>query len=218
MNTQKYIINDIKPLHLNSKMKEAQDVFKHLTYSHLPVEHHGDYIGCISENDAYCFDDDKLLSDFRYAIEPFHVLFNANWMDILKAFAVHNCNIIPVLGEENQYLGYYELNDIMGIFNSTPFLNESGGIIVVEKETQDYSFSEICQIAESNKAHIFGLFVSKTTENKVEVTLKVGQSNLNNIVQTFRRYNYTVISQHDEDKFMEDLKDRSKYLDKYLNI
>jgi len=218
MNTLEYIINDIEPLNLNAKMEEAQNVFKHLTYSHLPVAHNGDYVGCIAENDAYCFDGDKLLSDFRYAIEPFHVLSNANWLDILKAFAVHNCNIIPVLGEDNQYMGYYELNDIMGIFNSTPFLNESGGIIVVEKGIQEYSFSEICQIVESNKAHIFGLFISKATDTKVEVTLKVGQSSLNSIVQTFRRYNYTVISQHDEDKFIEDLKDRSKYLDKYLSI
>lgn len=218
MNTFDYIINDIEPLNLNAKMKEAQIVFKHLTYSHLPVVHDGDYVGCLAENDAYCFDGDKQLNDFRYAIEPFHVLSNANWLDILKTFAVHNCNIIPVLDEGNQYLGYYELNDIMGIFNSTPFLNESGGIIVVEKEIQDYSFSEICQIVESNKAHIFGLFVSKTSETKVEITLKIGQSSLNSIVQTFRRYNYLVISQHDEDKFMEDLKDRSKYLDKYLNI
>lgn len=218
MNTHEYIINDIKPLDLDSKMKEAQDVFKHLTYSHLPIESKGDYVGCISENDAYCFDGSKVLSDFRYAIEPFYVLYNANWMDVLKAFAVHNCNIIPVLGEDNQYVGYYELGDIMSIFNSTPFLNEPGGIVVIAKEAQDYSFSEVCQIVESNDAHILGLFVSKTDGSTVEITLKVGQSSLNSIVQTFRRYNYTVISQHEEDKFIEDLKERSKYLDKYLNI
>ena len=41
---------------------------------------------------------------------------------------------------------------------------------------------------------------------------------MNAIVQTFRRYGYTIISEHEEDKFLEDLKDRSNYLDKYLNI
>ena len=41
---------------------------------------------------------------------------------------------------------------------------------------------------------------------------------MNAIVQTFRRYNYNIISNHEEDKFLEDLKDRSKYLDRYLNI
>jgi hypothetical protein len=41
---------------------------------------------------------------------------------------------------------------------------------------------------------------------------------MNAIVQTFRRYNYLVVSNHEEDRFLEDLKDRSNYLDKYLNI
>ena len=34
-------------------------------------------------------------------------------MDVLKAFATHTCNIIPVLNRGHQYLGYYELADIM---------------------------------------------------------------------------------------------------------
>lgn len=218
MNTSDYIVNDIKPLDFFSKMKEAQDVFKHLTYSHLPVEKEGNFFGCLSENDAYCFDGQKSLEEYSYAIEPFYVFEDANWMDVLKAFAAHNCNIIPVLGENNSYLGYYELSDIMGIFNDTPFLNEAGGIIVIEKEAKEYSFSEICQIVESNDSHILGLFISKSEGNLVEITLKISQRGINSVVQTFRRYNYTVLSQHDEDKFIEDLKERSQYLDKYLNI
>src|SRR5690606_41752465 len=125
---------------------------------------------------------------------------------------------LPVLGAENKYLGYYELGDIMSLFNNTPFLNETGGIIVVEKGIQDYSFSEICQIVESNGTRIFGVFISKIDNGIMQATLKVGHSSLNSIVQTFRRYNYTVVSQHEEDKFLEDLKERSEYLDKYLNI
>ena len=125
---------------------------------------------------------------------------------------------MPVLGENNRYLGYYELGDIMSIFNNTPFLNEPGGIIVVEKGLIDYSFSEVCQIVESNGNRIFGIFISKMKEDTVEITLKVGLSGISSIVQTFRRYNYTIVSHHEEDKFLEDLKERSKYLDKYLNI
>jgi hypothetical protein len=136
----------------------------------------------------------------------------------LEAFALNNSNIMPVLGVDNKYLGYYELGDIMSLFNNTPFLNETGGIIVVEKGIQDYSFSEICQIVESNGTRIFGVFVSKIENETVQVTVKVGHTAMNSIVQTFRRYNYNVISHHEEDKFLEDLKERSEYLDKYLNI
>ena len=40
----------------------------------------------------------------------------------------------------------------------------------------------------------------------------------NNIIQTFRRYNYEIISEHQEDNYINNLKERSEYLDKYLNI
>ncbi len=218
MDTLNYIINDVEPFEISSKIKEVQNSFNQLTYSHIPVLQNGTYVGCISENDAYCFDEAKPISDFQYALEPFHVLEDTNWLDILEAFALHNCNIMPVLGKENKYLGYYELGDIMSLFNNTPFLNETGGIIVIEKGIQDYSFSEICQIVESNGTRIFGVFISKLEGDVMQATVKVGQTGMNSIVQTFRRYNYTVVSHHEEDKFLEDLKERSNYLDKYLNI
>lgn len=218
METRDYIINDVEPIEVSAKIKDVQTVFNQLTYTHIPVARDGHYIGCISENDAYCFENAKNLDDFQYALEPFHVLADANWLDVLEAFAIHNSNIMPVLGDDNRYLGYYELGDIMSHFNNTPFLNEKGGIIVVEKGIQDYSFSEVCQIVESNGTRIFGVFISKMEGDTVQLTLKIGQTGMNSIVQTFRRYNYTLISHHEEDKFLEDLKERSEYLDKYLNI
>ncbi len=218
MEIESYIINDVEPIDVNTEIRTAQSVFNQLTYTHIPVEKNGHYLGCISENDAYCFENTKTLGDFQYALEPFHVLSDTNWLDVLEAFAIHKSNIMPVLGNENQYLGYYELGDIMSLFNNTPFLNENGGIIVVEKGIQDYSFSEVCQIVESNGTRIFGVFISEMKEETVQITLKIGQSGMNSIVQTFRRYNYIVVSHHEEDKFLEDLKERSQYLDKYLNI
>ncbi|WP_271423540.1 CBS domain-containing protein [Aequorivita sinensis] len=218
METINYIIKDIEPFDISANIKDVQTVFNQLTYSHVPVEKDGEFIGCVSENDAYCFDNTKLLSDYQYALEPFHVLEDTNWLDVLEAFALHNSNVMPVLGIDNKYLGYFELGDIMSLFNNTPFLNETGGIIVVEKGIQDYSFSEACQIVESNGTRIFGIFISKITENTVQLTVKVGHTAMNSIFQTFRRYKYNIISQHEEDKFVEDLKERSKYLDKYLNI
>lgn len=218
MNTQEYIINDIAPFNIDTNILEVQDIFNQLTYSHVPVKNDGIYIGCISENDAHCFEGTKQLKDYLYALETFFVREKTNWLDILEAFALHNSNIMPVLGKDNAYIGYYELSDIMSLFNNTPFLNEAGGIIVIEKEQRDYSFSEICQIVESNNAKILGVFISKMDGDMVQATIKIGYIGMNAIVQTFRRYNYLVVSNHEEDRFLEDLKDRSNYLDKYLNI
>ncbi len=218
MDAQDSIVNDIQPFDVSSKIKEVRDAFKKHIYSHLPVMKDGHYLGCISETDAHTFENSKQLTDFEYALEPFRVYENTNWLDILEAFALHGANIMPVLGEENKYLGYYELTSVMSLFNNTPFLNETGGILVVEKGLQDYSFSEVCQIVESNGTKILGAFISNIENGTVQITIKIGHTGMNSIVQTFRRYNYTVVSKHEEDKFLEDLKERSEYLDKYLNI
>lgn len=218
MNTQNYIINDITPFEISTRVIDAQASFNQLTYSHIPVVEQGEFVGNLSETDVHCFESDKKLSDHRYALEPFHVKVETNWIDILKAFAIHNSNIMPVLDTSNKYLGYFELSDIMSLFNDTPFLSEAGGIIVVEKGVTDYSFSEMCQIIESNDAKILGIFISKIENDMMQATIKIGHIGLNAIVQTFRRYSYKIVSNHGEDSFLEDLKKRSEYLDRYLNM
>ena len=40
---------------------------------------------------------------------------------------------MPILDENNIYIGYYELKDFIQLFNDTPFLSEPGGILIVEK-------------------------------------------------------------------------------------
>lgn len=219
MKLSEFIINDIKPLNNSSKISDLQLLFNQLTYSHIPVKDENDtYLGSFSETDAHCFESNKLLSEYAYALEDFYVRDTTIWLDVLEAFAKNSANIIPVLDARNVYLGYYELNDVISLFNETPFFFEAGGILVIEKGLLDYSFSEISQIIESNNGKLLGAFVSKIKNDVVQITLKIGNSSLNDIIQTFRRYSYNIVSGHEEDSYNESLKERSDYLRKYLNI
>ncbi len=218
MQLQDFVINDVEPLKIEDKISDAQMLFNQLTYSHIPILKDGVYVGCISENDAYCFEKARVISDCLYAIEGFFVRPTTNWLDILEAFAQNDANIMPVLDHHNKYLGYYELNDIMHLFNETPFFSEPGGILIIEKGIHDYSFSEISQIVESNDAKLLGAFISKMDGDLAQITLKIGNGSLNEIIQTFRRYSYIIVSGHDDDSYLESLKQRSQYLDKYLNM
>lgn len=219
MNLSQYIINDIKPLYLTDKISDAQMMFNQLTYSHIPVLNADDaYMGCIMDADAHCFESSKDLLDYSYAIEGFFVKEDTVWLNVLEAFAQNSSNIMPVLANDNRYLGYYELNDVINLFNETPFFAENGGILIVEKGLNDYSFSEISQIVESNNGKLLGVFISKIENDLVQLTLKVNGIDLNEILQGFRRYSYNIISGHDDDAFNETLKERSDYLKKYLDI
>lgn len=218
MSIEKYILNDIAIRQLDDKVKDLQNIFSELTYSHLPVEANGVYLGCISETDIRCFDGEKNLAEYQYTLEGFFARETDHWLETLQTFAFNQSNILPVLSLENKYLGYLELHDILTCFNETSFLNEPGGIIVLEKGLRDYSFSEIGQIIESHNAALLGMFVSSKENDLSRITVKLSTSGINEILQTFRRYGYTIISDHQEDSFTKNLEDRSKYLDKYLNI
>ncbi|MBT8260699.1 MAG: acetoin utilization protein acuB, partial [Bacteroidia bacterium] len=182
MPLREYIINDIKPISIDETIKDVQLFFNNLTYSHFPIQKNNVYLGCISEADAHCLVSSKSLSNYQYVLEGFFVRRKTIWLDVLEAFAMSNANIMPVLDEKNNYLGYYELSDFLSIFNETPFFSEPGGILIVEKGINDYSFSEVSQIVESNNAKLFGVFISKIENDIAEITIKIGNSSLSDII------------------------------------
>ncbi|MBL7886112.1 MAG: acetoin utilization protein acuB [Flavobacterium sp.] len=213
-----YITNDYKALDSSEKITDVQDFFIDVPFSHFPVLNEGVFIGNIAADDVETFDSDKKVSEYRYTLETFFARENMIWLDVLEVFAKNHTNIVPVLNEENDYTGYYELEDIVKFFHETPFLKEPGGIIVIQKSIQDYSMSQISQIVESNNGKLLGLFVSEANAEMIHVTIKIALGGMNDIIQTFRRYNYEIISEHHEDNYLNSLKERSEYLDKYLNI
>ena len=213
-----YINNDFKPFPSSEAVAEIQDFFADSTYSHFAVMDNGVYLGCISAVDAETFETGKTIIDYRYSYEGFFVRESMIWLDVLEVFARNNANIVPVLDETNNYIGYYEITDVIKFLNETPFLKETGGILVVEKATADYSMSQITQIVESNNGKLLGVFVSEANAEKVQVTIKTTLGAMNEIIQSFRRYNYEIISEHQEDNYLNTLKERSEYLDKYLNM
>ncbi|HSI70406.1 MAG TPA: CBS domain-containing protein [Gillisia sp.] len=218
MSIETFILNDVEICNLDSKIRDLQIIFNELSYSHLPVEKDGVYLGCISDTDIRCLDGEKTLADYQYILDGFFAREDDHWLETLQTFALNQTNILPVLSLENKYLGYLELHDIISSFNDTPFLNEPGGILVLEKGAREYSFSEVGQIVESHNAALLGMFVSSKDDGLTQITLKLSTTGLNEILQTFRRYGYTIVSEHQEDSFRENLKDRSDYLDKYLKI
>ena len=213
-----YINKEVNPILVHDTVESVQDLFLEFPYSHFPVLEEGIYIGCASADDVELLDADRKISEFRYTFERFFVRNTMNWLDVLEVFAKNETNVVPILDETNTYIGYYEIADIIKCFHETPFLKEDGGVIVVEKGIREYSMSEIAQIVESNDARILGLFISFSDLEKVQVTIKISLRGMNEIIQTFRRYNYEIISEHQEDAYLNNLKERSDYLDKYLNM
>lgn len=213
-----YITTDYKAIDSQETIAVVQEFFDDLTFSHFPVIEEGIYIGSIASEDIETFDSTKKVVDYKYTFEGFFARTNTVWLDLLEVFAKNHTNLLPVLDENNNYLGYYEIEDIIKIFHETPFLKESGGILIVKKAIVDYSMNQITQIVESNNGKLLGLFISEVDSENIQVTMKISLGAMNEIIQTFRRYNYEIVSEHNEDNYINSLKERSEYLEKYLNI
>lgn len=219
MQTIAYILNDIRPFNLKYDITQIKDTFGQYPFSHLPVVDDNLYYGAISLQEIDLLHPENLkLNEFKHLAQPFYVTENMNWFEVLQYFATHNTNLMPILNAKKEYIGYYELDDFLNIFKCTPFLHEEGVILVVAKNVNDYSFSEISQIVESNNATLFGAFVSKIENDVAHITLKLSLHDINNTLHSFRRYNYEILNEFEKDKYLEELNDRSNYLQKYLNI
>jgi len=91
-------------------------------------------------------------------------------------------------------------------------------VLVVSKNKVNYSISEVAQIVESNDAKLYGVFVSGYKNDHVILTIKLYSDNVNDVIHTFRRYDYNIIIGVNQDEYLNNLKNRSDYLQKYLNI
>jgi len=219
METAPFILNEYKAFTLSTKVSEAKLFFNETTFCCFPIINNNELVGIISENDIQGIDEnDKTIEDYKYLFSFFFIEKSNNLIEIIKVFASNETNIIPVVNNKKEYIGYYDLIEILHIYNETPFLSNEGTVLLLEKEIRDYSFSELSQIIESNNGKLLGVFISETNATTVKLTLKFSSQDVNEIIQSFRRYNYKVLSNHEEDFYLEELKDRTNYLKKYLNI
>tara|TARA_R110001592_G_scaffold81738_8_gene242526 strand:+ start:1748 stop:2407 length:660 start_codon:yes stop_codon:yes gene_type:complete len=219
MNTTDYILKDITAIRLNDSIRSAQNLFKNFPLTHFPVVENDKLLGSFAEEDAQTIENkEDFLENYTYLLNPFFADEKATIIELIKIFADNNASIIPVLNADKNYIGYYDLSDILEAFSTSPFMLEESEILIIEKLENDYSMSEVVQIVETNGGKITGIYVSEKLDDIVQLTLKIVSDEINEIMQTFRRYDYKIISTHQNDLYLEDLKNRSEYLQKYLEM
>lgn len=214
-----YISQDKIYVNNQKTIQEILQVFESIPYSHIPVIQNKKLIALVSREDLNTVEDQKQkLANLEYLYEFYFAKQEDTLLEVISNFAVNNTNILPIIDNENNYMGYLDLNDTLDCFADTDFLSTEGNILLLQKNSHEYSMSEICQIVESNANHVLGCFVTEKDEENTLITLKVKALNINELVQSFRRYNYSIMNTLTEDSYLESLKKRSEYFIKYLNI
>lgn len=213
-----HLRTDLPVITPKNSISEAVQLFEERGITHLPIFEATHFLGMLSKENIMSQSKEESLALCLYDLEMFFAQENTHWQAVLEVFGKYDTNIVPVFNDENQYQGYFFLIDFIHLFAQTPFLKEYGSFIVLEKNSDDYSFSEIAQIVESNHGKILGMLVSGFSGNKTQITLKIVSNALSEILQSFRRYGYAILLEKEDDAYLKDLKDNSDYFEKYLTL
>ena len=137
----------------------------------------------------------------------------------LSKISEYKISVIPILDENELYLGCTSIFQLMTSIAETSSIKEKGGIIVLEMNQLDYSMAQIGQIVESNDAKILSsTILSNASSTKLDITLKINQEDLTSIIRTFERYDYVVKAAYQKGGGDEDLQWRYDVLMNYLNF
>ena len=214
------IKDNIPSLKFSDTIKKAMSWMEEFHVTHLPVVNENGYAGLLSMQSLSGLDPQQFISSIDAALfDKSSITENRHVYEIMKLMHDREISVVPVLSEENKYLGLITLADVVQYFSGTGAVQDPGGIIVLEVNANDYTMCQIAQIIESNDASILSSFTNSIpAQNKIEITLKVNKTDLSRIIAGFERYNYNVKEFYHQNEYVDTLKSRYDSLMNYLNI
>lgn len=214
------ITDEVPPLKPTDTGKKVLDWMEDFRISHLPVVNKKEFLGLVSYSDLLDLNTPKeTLEHMRVSMIKAFVREDYHIFDVLKVISNHNVSAVAVLDGENNYVGVITADSLIQRIAKMPFVNEPGGIIILEMNVRDYSLSQIAQIVEGNDAKILTTYINAHPDTtKIEVTLKINKDDLTPLLQTFSRYNYSVKATFHQNRFGGDLKRRYDEFMHFLNI
>ncbi len=210
----------IPTLSLNDPVYQALDLMADFHVANLAVVSEDKLIGLISENDLLNIaDETTTLSQLETLFSKAAVHANAHFIEAVQRINEFNLTLIPVIDKNDEYLGSITAIDLLNQMGKLTGVGEPGGIIVLEMEQVNFSFSELSKLVETNDAQITQLNTYTDPLSKVFfITIKINKFEIADIIATFQRYDYMVKYSFGEELYENDLRNNYDHLMNYLNI
>ncbi len=207
-------------LHLQDKVYQALQLMNDNQVTHLPIVDGEKYAGIIGEDDLLQVDNDHdTLASLQQSFGNASVKNTEHFLKAIQLAAENGLSVVPIINDANELTGAVSYNDLIKNASEFMSLNEPGGLIVLEMESNQYSFNEISKIVETNDAQITQL----NTHNDggtglMQVTIRINKPEVSDIVATFQRYEYNVKYYFGEELYANELRNNYDNLMNYLKI
>ena len=220
MLTRELLSQTLPYLRLQDKVYQALQLMNDNNVTHLPIVEAEKFIGIISEEDLLQAENDNAeLTELQQSFSDISVKDDEHFLKAVQLAADSGLSVVPVINEENELVGTLAYNELLKFSSEFMSLSEPGGLIVLEMESNQYSFGEISKIVETNDAQITQLNTSNDGETgMMQVTIRINKPEVSDIVATFQRYDYTVKYFFGEELYGNELRSNYDNLMNYLKI
>lgn len=214
------ISDEIPTLNGDDNALFAMQLLDEYKMKHLAVAEGKRFLGLLSDSTVLeIVNYEAPLRESADLLQKVYIQNDQHVYDVVNLAAEFQLSAIPILDMDQNFDGVVSIYNLIRELSKVAAMKEPGGIIVLEMNQHDYSLSEIAQIVESNDAIILSANVTSIPNStKMEVTLKVNRTNMDGILQTFSRYDYTISASFHQSKMDDTLHDRYDELMRYLKI
>ena len=204
----------------HDKVYQALQLMNDNQVTHLPIVDGDKYIGIISEDDLLLVDNDHTeLNLLQQSFGNVSVKNSEHFLKAIQLAAENGLSVVPVVDNENDLVGAIAYNDLLKHASEFMSLNEPGGLIVLEMNSNQYSFNEISKLVETNDAQITQLNTTNDPETgTMQVTIRINKPEVSDIVSTFQRYEYNVKYFFGDEIYANELRSNYDNLMNYLKI
>ncbi|WP_162053608.1 CBS domain-containing protein [Pontibacter pamirensis] len=212
----------IPPLKLYDTVEKALRWMDEFRVNELPVVSNRKYMGLASELGLIELNDrSQALKGLELEHQEVHVMQHQHFYDVMEAAIKNKIQVVPVLDDDQEYIGIITINDTLAAFGQMSALQGQGSILVLSMPERDYSLSQISRLIEEENTKILSAYVSPDEMDpyQIKLTLKLNATDLSRIIATLERFEYRITAQFNDSSTDNDVgRDRLDMLLKYLDI
>lgn len=209
----------IPPILASTSVDRALTIMQENYLHALPVINEDEkFVGVVTEDALLdVIANDAIVADHISDSSSVHA--DEHFFNILRNKELLKNAFLPVVDSEYTFQGVISNHSMIEFLARDRSIEEQGGIIVLEIKSINYSMAEISRIVESNNASIIHSYISSSTNNEnILITLKINKNDLKEIVMTFERFNYQIVSVYHTSDYEDGFKERYESLMVYLNV
>lgn len=212
------IKNNIIPLTISEIGINVLALMDEYNLTELPViNEENEFIGIIHEKNIKLMADKKdAIYSIQNDIKNISINMDAHLFETMHKFSNTHISVLPVLNEQNKYIGYVTLNELIQKLDCLQDLQTNNFIAIISSKPKDYSLSHMSRLIEENNGKIILLW-SEIEQNQIKIHLLIDCPNAQRVMQSLERHGYLIITKLINKASTNELDDRFQSFLKYLN-